>query len=85
MRWVAIRVLACLLWAWSVLTLSFGVAADLKPAGDPKILPAEAKLELLWDEGEFTEGVAVGKDAQAADPTRDREAQKALFGQTGLA
>lgn len=37
-------------------------AEDLKPSGDPKILPADAKLELLWNDGEFTEGVAVAKD-----------------------
>jgi gluconolactonase len=37
-------------------------AADLKPTGDPKILPADAKVELLWNDGEFTEGVAVAGD-----------------------
>ncbi len=41
-----------------------GFAADLKPTGDPKILPTDAELELLWNEGEFTEGVAVAKDGQ---------------------
>lgn len=42
--------------------LSF--AADLQPTGDPNILPAGAKLEELWNKGEFTEGVAVAKDGQ---------------------
>jgi gluconolactonase len=37
-------------------------AADLKPTGDPGILPSDAALELLWNEGEFTEGVAVARD-----------------------
>lgn len=37
-------------------------AADLKPTGEAVILPANAQLELLWNEGEFTEGVAVAKD-----------------------
>jgi gluconolactonase len=37
-------------------------AAETAPTGDPAILPAGAKLELLWNEGEFTEGVAVSKD-----------------------
>lgn len=39
-------------------------AADLKPTGDPKIVSADARLEELWNDGEFTEGVAVGKDGQ---------------------
>src|SRR5882672_6154959 len=37
-------------------------SADLKPTGDAVILPADARLELLWNDGEFTEGVAVAKD-----------------------
>lgn len=40
------------------------IAADLKPTGDPKILPPNASLEKLWNEGEFTEGVAVAQDGQ---------------------
>lgn len=32
------------------------------PAGDPAIVPAGAKLELLWSEGRFTEGPAAGPD-----------------------
>jgi len=38
------------------------IAADTKPTGDSTILPADAELEQLWNEGEFTEGVAVAKD-----------------------
>ena len=34
------------------------------PSGDPTILPAGARLELLWNDGEFTEGVAVDKKGQ---------------------
>lgn len=37
-------------------------AAETAPTGDPAVLPAGAKLERLWNEGEFTEGVAVSKD-----------------------
>lgn len=33
-----------------------------KPSGDPSIVPAGAKLEMLWNEGDFTEGVAVAPD-----------------------
>ena len=39
---------------------SFCFAAD--PSGDPKIIPEGAKLEELWNEGEFTEGPAAGPD-----------------------
>lgn len=37
------------------------VAAD-KPAGDAAIVPPGAKLETIWNEGSFTEGVAAGPD-----------------------
>jgi gluconolactonase len=38
-------------------------AADTaRPSGDPAILPAEAALSPLWNEGEFTEGVAAAPD-----------------------
>lgn len=43
---------------------SLGVAADLKPTGDAKIVSPDARLEQLWNEGEFTEGVAVARDGQ---------------------
>lgn len=36
--------------------------APAAPSGDPAILPAGAALEELWNEGEFTEGVAVAPD-----------------------
>ncbi|MFO0918599.1 MAG: SMP-30/gluconolactonase/LRE family protein [Planctomycetaceae bacterium] len=49
---------ACVLSATTVF------AADLRPTGDATILPANANLELLWNDGEFTEGVAVAKDGQ---------------------
>ncbi len=44
----------------SFIPLAF--AAETTPSGDPAILPAGAKLERLWNEGEFTEGVAVSKE-----------------------
>jgi len=36
-----------------------GSAAGSRPSGAPAILPPDPKLEELWIEGEFTEGVAV--------------------------
>lgn len=40
-----------------------GQAADaLKIEGGKSIIPADAKLETLWEEGGFTEGAAVGPD-----------------------
>jgi gluconolactonase len=35
---------------------------DAKPSGSKKILPKGAVLEEIWNEGEFTEGVAVAPD-----------------------
>lgn len=35
-----------------------------EPSGDPAILPPGARVERLWNEGEFTEGVAVARDGQ---------------------
>lgn len=32
------------------------------PSGNPNILPADSRLEMLWNAGEFTEGVAVAPD-----------------------
>lgn len=55
-------------WTWLiVLGCAFSgawAAADelAKPSGDPSILPAGAELEELWNEGSFTEGVAVAPD-----------------------
>lgn len=37
-------------------------ASAAEPGGDPVIVPEGAKLEQLWNEGEFTEGVAVAPD-----------------------
>jgi len=33
-----------------------------KPSGSPSILPSSSRLEELWNQGEFTEGVAVAAD-----------------------
>jgi gluconolactonase len=38
----------------------FGIAAITSPAAENPIVPAEAKLEKLWSDGEFTEGPACG-------------------------
>lgn len=43
----------------NVLCLS---ATAAEPAGDPAVIPDGAKLEQIWNEGEFTEGVAVAPD-----------------------
>ncbi len=48
--------------AFGVVLSSLNLAAEAAPTGDPAILPAGAKLERLWNEGEFTEGVAVSKE-----------------------
>ena len=37
---------------------------ELKPAGDPSIIPAGAVLEEIWNEGSFTEGVAAAPDGE---------------------
>ena len=44
------------------LTVSAGSAEDLKPTGDASIIPNGAKLEEVWNEGSFTEGVAAAPD-----------------------
>ena len=36
--------------------------AEFKPSAQAEIFPADAKLELLWGEGEFTEGPALAPD-----------------------
>ncbi len=53
--WVGVWVGGCGVWA---------INACGQPAGDPAIITAGTKLELLWNEGEFTEGVAVAGDGQ---------------------
>ena len=37
-------------------------AADFKPTAQDKFVPAGSKLEMLWDQGEFTEGPALAPD-----------------------
>ncbi len=37
-------------------------AADFKPAAQDKFVPAGSKLEMLWGEGDFTEGPALAPD-----------------------
>jgi gluconolactonase len=48
--------------ALALLTISSAIAGEPKPTGDPKIISAGAVLEELWNEGDFTEGVAAGPD-----------------------
>lgn len=43
-------------------TTAFAEESDLKPTGDPSILPKGAMLEEIWNEGSFTEGVAAAPD-----------------------
>jgi gluconolactonase len=38
------------------------VAASTTPADEPRFFPADAKLEKLWGEGDFTEGPCLGPD-----------------------
>ena len=57
---IAVRWISFALLISSVAT-AYGQA---EPTGDPAILPAGAKLERLWNDGEFTEGVAVAKDGK---------------------
>jgi gluconolactonase len=38
------------------------IASETSPTGDSSIIPTGATLERLWNEGEFTEGVAVSKN-----------------------
>ncbi len=50
-----------MLFSFAAMCLSvsaFAQDADLKPSGDPAIVSKDAKLEELWNEGSFTEGVA---------------------------
>lgn len=52
-----------------MVTLLFGTTADAAddvapPTGDESILIPTARLEQLWNAGEFTEGVAVGPDGR---------------------
>lgn len=57
--------------------LSFArVGAAEKPTGSPDILPPEARLEELWNDGEFTEGVAVAPDGRIYFSDISRSADK---------
>lgn len=49
---------------WLILSVCLTSAAlgEEAPSGDPSIVPPGARLERLWNEGEFTEGVAVSKE-----------------------
>lgn len=58
------RLICWIAVVWTVSTTSIATAESPVPTGDPAILPAGARLELLWDKGEFTEGVAVANDGK---------------------
>ena len=49
--------LACGLWL-----VLLALPGALRAEESPPILPADSKLEQLWNEGEFTEGAALGPD-----------------------
>lgn len=51
-------------WLTAILLLisCSAMPADEESAATPAIVPPEAELEELWNEGSFTEGVAAGKD-----------------------
>ena len=44
--------------------VSLAHSKELKVVGSPKILPANAHLETLWEKGGFTEGAAAGPDGK---------------------
>lgn len=48
----------------TLLLLAAIAADDLKPTGNLAILPVDTELEELWNDGEFTEGVAVAADGK---------------------
>lgn len=47
-----------------LLCVSLISAEETRPSGDPTILPEGSSLECVWNEGEFTEGVAVARNGQ---------------------
>jgi len=50
-------------WIWMFFLCGGEImAAEAEVRGDPEIVPANAKLETLWEEGGFTEGAAVAPD-----------------------
>lgn len=46
----------------AVCTSSFARAEVFEPTAQEQFVPEDAKLELLWDEGEFTEGPVAARD-----------------------
>ena len=44
--------------------LPLAKAEPAKPSGSISILPSTSRLETLWEQGEFTEGVAIAPDGQ---------------------
>ncbi|MGH7127484.1 MAG: SMP-30/gluconolactonase/LRE family protein [Planctomycetaceae bacterium] len=50
------------LWAMVMSFAATVTAGAPEPSGDEAVLPSGAKLEELWNDGEFTEGAAVGPD-----------------------
>ena len=56
-----IRITICLLLALAT-SARLAKAEPAKPSGSPSILPSSSRLEELWNQGEFTEGVAVAAD-----------------------
>ena len=50
--------------AVAIFAASFDTLAEEREiAGDPRIIPSDAKLETLWEEGGFTEGAAAAPDS----------------------
>ena len=56
LRIVPLALLSC------ICSISAIWAADFKPTSQATFVPADSKLELLWAEGEFTEGPALAPD-----------------------
>jgi gluconolactonase len=56
------RLIAIIASLLCLTTSAFGQEADLKPTGDASILAEGAMLEMIWNEGSFTEGVAAAPD-----------------------
>jgi len=61
------KLVLCFSWLLTLAMATTVVAAEnpggtFKPSAQSSIVPASAKLELLWNEGEFTEGPAPAAD-----------------------
>jgi gluconolactonase len=54
--------LAIQLFIMTIVALTASAAEPAAPGGDQAILPSDSRLEELWNEGAFTEGVAVDKE-----------------------